>query len=88
MRHAVHNLGPIFGRVMPERGQRVAFDTTVNEKRPAALQFGKACPERGRRIDVFPSRIRRRHLRRNGRNIVRRFAAGQLRGNNQRQSQN
>ncbi len=78
MRHAVHDVGPIFGRVMPERRQRVAFDATVNEKRAAAFQFSKACPERSRRIDILSLRIGRRHLRRNGRDVIGRFAADQL----------
>jgi hypothetical protein len=60
---------------MPKRRQRVAFDASVNEKRAAALQFSKACPERSRRMDVLPSRICRRHLRRHRRDVIGRFAA-------------
>ena len=38
MRHAVHDLRPIFGAVMPERRKRVAFDAAMNEKRAAFTQ--------------------------------------------------
>ena len=33
MRHATDNTRPFIASVMPDRGQRVAFDAAVNEKR-------------------------------------------------------
>ena len=41
MRHAVHNGRPIFGAITPDHWERVAFDTTVNEKRSALLERPK-----------------------------------------------
>ncbi len=38
MRHAIHDLRPIFGPVTPERRQRMAFNATVNEKRSTLLE--------------------------------------------------
>ena len=75
MRHAVDNLDPIFGRVMPERRQSVTLDAAVNEKRAAFAQVPK--------IDILPLRVACRHLRRYRRDIIDRFAAGELRDTNQ-----
>src|SRR6266581_1926548 len=68
MRHAVNDSRPIFGAVMPEHRQRVAFDAAMDEKRAAFAQH--------RKIDML-SLSRGRHLRSNRRHVVGRFATDQ-----------
>ena len=65
MRHAIDDAWPIFGAVMPEQRQRVAFDAAMHEKRAALTQH--------RKFDAF-SLSCGRHLRSNGRRVVGRFA--------------
>ena len=74
MRHTIHNLGPIFGLVMPERRQRVALDATVDQKRSAFLQ----------QSDIDRSSLNCScHLWSGRRNVVDRFASDQTGNNNQ-----
>ena len=68
MRHAIDDAWPIFGAVMPEQRQRVAFDAAMDEKRAAFAQHHK--------IDML-SLSRGRHLRSNRRHVVGRFATDQ-----------
>jgi hypothetical protein len=68
MRHAVDEVWPIFGAVMPEHRQRVAFDAAMDEKRAAFTQH--------RKIDML-SLSRGRHLGSDRGHVVGRFATGQ-----------
>ena len=67
MRHAVHDVWPIFNSVMPENRQRVTFDAAVNKKRATFAQHHK--------ISMLPL-SRDRHLRSDGWNVVHQFATG------------
>ena len=68
VRHTGHDLRPVFGAIMPERWQRVAFDAATDQKRAALAQH--------RTIDML-SLPRGRHLQSHRWDVVRQFATGQ-----------
>jgi hypothetical protein len=78
MRHAIDDAWPIFGAVMPEHRQRVAFDAAMREKRAAFTQH--------RKFDVF-FLSRGRHLRSNRRRVVGRLATDQKAGQDDKDRQ-
>src|SRR5205807_5990842 len=68
MRHAIHDLWPIFRTVTPQRRQCVAFNATVDKSRAAFTQC--------RKIDMVLLRCAH-HLRSDRRHVVDRFAANE-----------